>query len=186
MTTRETLTAALLQASVAVQVLVCERVQTVGEDSLPVLTEGVMLLQASVTVAVPNAASMSAAVGLQPKANVEPVALIIGRVISSVQITVLVTSIAALPQASETFHLLVCEREQPLLTTASVVGVGEPVPQSSVAEASPKAASMFSAVGLQTEGRGVAAVSVMTGGVLSITVISCVQDNGGALPIVSV
>src|SRR5206468_545984 len=97
-------------------------------------------LQLSVAVAVPRAASICVAVGLQPRAKALPFAEITGGVLSVVQVAVRVTSVAALPQASDTFHLRVCERPQVLLfTTASVVAVGVPTPQLSVAVAEPRA-----------------------------------------------
>ena len=96
---RVTVTATLLQPSVAFQVLVCERVHVVGEETVLVITVGKIVLQASVTVAVPKAASICATVGLQPKANGEPVALIIGRVISSV-LDIVCSIVLVLLQAS--------------------------------------------------------------------------------------
>ena len=65
--------------------------------------------------------------------------MITGGIISSVQETVRETAIAGLPQASETFQVLVCEREQPFDDTVPSEGVGVPTPQLSVAVAVPKA-----------------------------------------------
>ena len=63
--------------------------------------------QLSVAVAVPSAASIAAANGLQPNVRVVPVAVITGGVVSSVQVTVRETAVAALPQASVEFHVRV-------------------------------------------------------------------------------
>ena len=73
------------------------------------LSEGVGVTgpQLSVAVAVPRAASMAAAVGLHPRAKVVPLAMISGASVSSVQVTVRPTAVAALPQASLTFQVLV-------------------------------------------------------------------------------
>src|SRR3989442_5906769 len=73
---------------------------------------GVPTLQLSVALAVPRAASIVAASGLQPRASVVPVAVITGAVRSTVQVTVRETAAAGLPHASLTFHVRVCERLQ--------------------------------------------------------------------------
>ena len=52
------------------------------------------------------------------------------------------TGIAALPQASVTFQVLVCERLQPFELTVLSEAVGVTSPQLSVAVAVPKAASI--------------------------------------------
>jgi len=71
---------------------------------------------ASVAVAAPNAASIAAEVGLQPKAPLAgvAVAVITGAVISSVQVAVR-DVVDVLPQKSVAVNVLVCERKQPLL-----------------------------------------------------------------------
>jgi len=61
---------------------------------------GVTGPQASATVAVPRAESIAVAVGLQAKVNVVPAAVITGAIVSTVQVIVLETDAAALPQAS--------------------------------------------------------------------------------------
>ena len=61
------------------------------------LTVGV--LHVSVAVAVPSAASINAALGLQPKVKVVPVAVTVGAPVSTVQVTVRV-SVPALPHVS--------------------------------------------------------------------------------------
>jgi hypothetical protein len=90
--------AVLPQASMAVNVLVCEEEQVVV-DTAPSVNDIVGEPQASVAVAVPRAALISEAAGLQPSEVAVPVAVITGGVIS----TVLVIScehVALLPQAS--------------------------------------------------------------------------------------
>ena len=77
----------LLHASFAVNVLVCERLQlvlcTAPSDDV---TVGV--LTASVAVAVPSAAFISDAEGLQPNVSVVPVASIVGGVMSIIKVAV--------------------------------------------------------------------------------------------------
>jgi hypothetical protein len=107
--------AVLPQASLAAQVLVCEREHPLLCMS-PVDEVSDAVPQASVAVAEPNAASIAAPEGLQPRlpfAGV-PVAVIIGAVTSTVHVAVLDVD-AALPQASVAINVLVCEREHPLL-----------------------------------------------------------------------
>ena len=166
---RLTAVAALPQASVAFQVLVCERLQPF-DDTAPSVKVGVTRPQLSVAVAVPSAAFISAAVGLQPSTPLVgvPVAVITGASVSSVQVAVRLTGVAALPHASVTFQVLVCERLQPFTITAPSVAVGVTGPQLSVAVAVPNAASIIAAVGLQPSipSAGVP-VAVITGAVKS-------------------
>jgi len=103
----------------------------------------------SVAVALPNAASIAAEVGLQPStpsAGV-PLAVIVGAVTSSVQLAVREV-VDVLPQKSVAVNILVCERKQPLLLTEPVDEVTVGVPQASVAVALPNAASIAALVGL--------------------------------------
>ena len=75
----------------------------------PVDGVGVTGPQLSVAVAVPKAASIAAAVGLQPKSAlfaVEPVAVITGAVISNVQLMVR-DALDVLRQPSVAVHVLV-------------------------------------------------------------------------------
>ena len=141
--------AVLRQASVTFHVLVWERRQPLLVTALfvPKLGLGVTGPQLSVAVAVPNAASICAEVGLQPRSLLfatEPVVVMTGGVTSEVQVIVR-DALAVLRQASVTFHVLVCERAQPLLVTALVVppaGLGVTGPQLSVAVAVPNAPSI--------------------------------------------
>src|SRR5947207_304960 len=77
----------LPQASVELKVRVCERVQPL---LLTALSEADTVTgpQLSVAVALPRAASLAAAVGLQPRVKVVPVAVTTGLVVSSVQVTI--------------------------------------------------------------------------------------------------
>ena len=68
--------------------------------------------QASVAVAVPNAAAITADDGLQPKVPAV-VTVIVGGVRSLVHVTV-DDAVAVLPQASVAVKVLVCELEHPL------------------------------------------------------------------------
>src|SRR5260221_4703844 len=77
----------LPHASVAVNVRVCELVQPVMVTVLSAAVT-VAVLHVSVAVALPSAASIAGALGLQPNANVVPVAVTIGGVGSAVQVTV--------------------------------------------------------------------------------------------------
>ena len=75
-----------------------------------VVAVGVTVPQLSFAVAVPIAASIVAAVGLQPRLlplATDPVAVITGAIVSTVQLIVLETDTAALPQASVAFQVLI-------------------------------------------------------------------------------
>src|SRR5205085_7124896 len=104
--------------------------------------------QLSVAEAVPSAASIFVAVGLHPSVVVVPVAVIVGAVISNVQLTVL-DAVELLPQASVAVHVLVSVLSHPDDDTVLSVDVNVGVPQLSVAVADPSAASIVAAVGLQ-------------------------------------
>jgi membrane-bound lytic murein transglycosylase len=78
-----------------------------------VLTVTVGIPQASVAVALPNAASIAADVGLHPSGASLPVAVIVGAVTSAVHVAVR-DVVAVLLQASVAVKVLVCEREHPL------------------------------------------------------------------------
>jgi hypothetical protein len=156
--------AVLPQASLAVHVLVCEREQLLLV-TLPSLEVIVVLPQASVAVAVPRAALISPAEGLQPSVVVVPPVVITGAVLSKDHVIVL-EAIAVLPQASIAVHVLVCEREQLLLVTLPSLEVIVVLPQASVAVAVPRAALISPAEGLQPSVVVVPPL-VITGAVLS-------------------
>jgi len=90
--------AVLPQASLAVQVLVCEREQLVLEI-LPSLEVIVVLPHASLADAVPSALLISAVEGLQPSVVVVPPVVMDGAMLSAVHVTVR-DAVAVLPQAS--------------------------------------------------------------------------------------
>ena len=120
--------------------------------------------QASVAVAVPRAPLIVAVDGLHPSDVAPPVAVMVGDVISTVQVAVLDT-VAVLLQASVAVHVLVCERTHPLLLTDPSVEVTVGVPQASVAVAVPSAASMAAVDGLHSV--IAVPVAVIVGAVLS-------------------
>jgi hypothetical protein len=168
--------AELPQPSTAVNILVCE------DEQLDVTTaasvkDTVGVLQPSLAVADPSAASMSEASGLQPRVVTVPVAVITGAVRSLVQLTVLI-AVALLPQPSEAMNVLTCEKAQPLEVTAPSVNVTIGVLHAAVAVADPRAAVISAAEGLQprvTE----AGIIIMVGalGALSqLTVLEVVAE----------
>src|SRR6266496_4330751 len=178
--------AVLPQASVAVNVLVCERPHPLLITS-PVAEVTVGVLQASVAVAEPRAASIAADVGLHPRAPLAgvPVAVIVGAVTSTVHVAVR-EAVAVLPQASVAVNVLVCERLHPLLITSPVTEVTVGVLHASVAVAEPRAASIAADVGLHPRAplAGVP-VAVIVGAVMS-TVHVAVRDAVAVLPQASV
>ena len=95
----------LPQASLAVNVLVCERSQP-ELVIVPLVNETVGVPHPSVAVAVPNAPSMTEAEGLQPRVKLFPEVVIAGAVISSVHVAIL-DAVEVLPQASMAVNLLV-------------------------------------------------------------------------------
>src|SRR5258705_355030 len=174
--------AVLPQISVAVNVLVCERIHPL-DCIVPVLTVTVGVPQASVAVALPSAASIAAAAGLHPSGASLPVAVIVGAVRSSVQVAVL-DVVAVLPQISVAVNVLVCERKHPLLLIDPVLTVTVGVPQASVAVALPSAASIAAAVGLHSSCASLP-VAVIVGTVRS-SVHVAVLDVVAVLPQISV
>ena len=141
--------AVLRQPSVTTQVLVCVRAQPllVIAPFVPLLGFGDTAPQLSLAVAVPRAASICVAVGLQPKSvlfGTDPVVVSTGGVRSEIQLIVR-DAVAVLRQPSVTTQVLVCVRAQPLLVIAPFVpllGLGDTAPQLSVAVAVPRAASI--------------------------------------------
>ena len=129
--------------------------------------------QASVAVAVPSAALMSALVGLHDKVRAAPVAVIAGGVVSSVHVAVL-DAVPVLPQASVAVHVLVWLLAHPLLTTTPSVEVRVGVPQASVAVAVPSAALISDAVELHDKVRA-APVAVIVGGVVSSVQVAVLE-----------
>src|SRR5688572_30407579 len=120
---------------------------------------------ASVAVAVPNAPSIVAVFGLQPSASGLPLVVIVGPVISAVHVAVL-AAVEVLPHASIAVNVLVCEREQVLVTITPSINVTVGVEQASVAVAVPNAPSIVAVFGLQPSASGLPLV-VIVGPVIS-------------------
>jgi hypothetical protein len=163
----------LPQKSLAMNVLVWlrEQLELLTDPSFEV-TLGV--LQPSVAVAVPSAAFISLADGLQPSVVVVPPVVIVGPVRSPVQFTVR-EAVDVLPQASLAVNVLVWLREQlELLTDPSlelILGVLQP----SVAVAVPRAPLISLADGLQPSVVVVPPTPVIVGGVISCEVTDRLQ-----------
>jgi len=75
-------------------------------DTTPSVAVTETVLQASVAVAVPSAALISEAAGLQPREVAVPVAVITGGTRSEVHVTVL-DVVAVLPQPSTAVNILI-------------------------------------------------------------------------------
>ena len=102
--TRRDVVAVLTQASVAVNVLVCDFTQS---PVIPLVLEvTVAVPQASVAVAEPSAASICAVDGLHRFGDPVPVAMIVGAVLSSVHVAVR-DVVDVLLQASVAVNVLV-------------------------------------------------------------------------------
>jgi uncharacterized membrane protein HdeD (DUF308 family) len=168
----------LPHASIAVNVLVCEREQILVTIA-PSINVTVGVEQASVAVAVPNAPSIVAVDGLQPSARAFPLVVIAGPVTSAVHVAVL-AAVEVLPHASIAVNVLVCEREQILVTIAPSINVTVGIPQASVAVAVPNAPSIVAVEGLQPSARAFPLV-VIAGPVTSAVHVadSCC---GGSIP----
>ena len=138
--------------------------------------------QASVAVADPSAALIADDDGLHPGVNVVPVAVIVGGMLSLVQVTVL-DAVAVLPQASVAVHVLVCDLAQVPVTGPST-GVKVNVPQALLAVADPSAASIVADDGLHPSVVAVP-VAVITG-VDAVEAQVTVLDAVAVLPQASV
>ena len=160
--------AELPQPSEAVNVLVCDREQLLV-CTAPSVNVTIGVPHAADAVAVPRAALISEAVGLQPSVVVVPVTVIVGGLGALNQVTVLDT-VALLPQASIAVNVLVCEEEQLVVDTAPSVEVTVGAPHASVAVAVPRAALISEATGLQPR-VNVVPVAVITGGVTSTVLV---------------
>ena len=129
--------------------LVCERLHPVLVMG-PSVCDTVGVLHASVELAEPNAASIAAAVGLQPGLNVVPFAIIV-TVLSEVHVTVLEV-VDVLLHPSLAVKVLVWDRPQPVLCKAPSINEIVGVPHASVAVAVPNAAVIAVDVGLHPNG----------------------------------
>ena len=140
--------AVLPQASTAENVLVCE-----AEHDVVVIVPSeevifVTVPQPSEAVAVPSAAEISEADGLQPSVVTAPVIVITGGFWSATQVTVLEV-VAVLPQASLAVNVLVWDALHEVVDIVpSVEVIFVTVPQPSVAVAEPSAAEISAAKGL--------------------------------------
>jgi Ni,Fe-hydrogenase III small subunit len=146
-------------ASIAVNVLVCEREQILVTIA-PSINVTVGVEQASVAVAVPNAPSIVAVEGLQPSARAFPLVVIAGPVTSAVHVAIL-AAVEVLPHASIAVNVLVCEREQILVTIAPSINVTVGVEQASVEVAVPNAPPIVPALGLQPSASGLPLVVIV-------------------------
>ena len=155
----------LPQVSVTVQFLVVENVQPepVSAASVPVAIKPIE--QLSLTLAVPKAAVISAAVGLQSTVPAV-VNVITGSSVSLVYVSVWEV-VPVLPQASVTVQFLVVENVQPEpVSKVSVPLATKSVEHLSLTEAVPNAAVISAGVGLQPNVP--AAVKVITGSCVSL------------------
>ena len=166
--------AVLPQASLAVNVLVCDALHEVV-DIVPSIAVIVVVLQPSDAVAEPRAASISEAEGLQPRVVVVPLAVIDGPLRSRIQVTV-EEAVAELPQPSEAVKVLVCEALHEVVVTGPSETVTDGVLQAAVAVAEPRAALISVADGLQPS-VATAPVIIIAGGLgvfVHVTVVEAV------------
>jgi hypothetical protein len=166
------------QASAAVKVLVCVRLHSFI-IIVPSLNDTTGVPQLSVAEAVPSAALIWVAVGLQPAFNVVPEAVMSGAIVSTIQVMVREV-VEIFPQASVAVKVLVCVRLHPLGMIFPSLNDITGIPQLSVAEAVPSAALIWAAVGLQPA-FNVVPESVISGAVVSTTQVM-VRDVPDTLP----
>ena len=144
-------------------------------DTAPSVNEIVGELQPSVAVALPSAAVISEAEGLQPRVVTVLVAVTEGALRSLVHVTV-EEAVAELPQPSEAVNVLVCEAEHEEVTTGPSETLTDGLPQAAVAVAEPSAALISEAEGLQPS-VAVAPVIIIVGGLgalVQVTVLTAV------------
>ena len=155
-------------------VLVCEALHVVV-DIVPSIAVIVVVLQPSVAVAEPRAASISEEEGLQPRVVVVPLAVMDGPLRSRIHVTV-VEAVAELPQPSEAENVLVCEALHEVVVTGPSETITAGVLQAAVAVAEPRAAVISEADGLQPS-VATAPVIIMVGGLgtlVHVTVVAAV------------
>jgi hypothetical protein len=158
----------------AANVLVLEALHDVV-DITPSLDVIVVALQPSVAVAVPRAASISEAEGLQPSVVVVPLAVMDGPLRSRIHVTV-VEAVAELPQPSAAVKVLVCDAEHEVVTTGPSETITAGVLQAAVAVAEPRAALISEADGLQPR-VATAPVIIIVGGLgtlVHVTVVAAI------------
>src|SRR5678815_1062978 len=137
----------LPQASIEVNVLVCDRLQP-SVTTAPVVVSNVGAAHASNAEATPSAALISSGSGLQPRFNEPPLTVNKGGVRSVNQFTIL-DAVDILPQSSIAVNVLVWVRLHPLLIIAPSDDTSIGMPQASVAVPTPSAAVIEDAAGLQ-------------------------------------
>src|SRR5262245_1205346 len=125
--------------SLAVNVLFCDRVHPLLETDPSLGDNTVAVLHPSVAVAVPNAALISEADGLQPKIVVVPPVDNTGPVLSNVHVTVL-QAVVVFPHPSVAVNILFCERLQEVPCSVPSIKLTLAVLHASVAVAVPNAA----------------------------------------------
>jgi hypothetical protein len=156
----------------ATKVLVLEALHDVV-DIAPSLDVIVVALQPSVAVAVPRAASISEAEGLQPSVVVVPLAVMDGPLRSRIHVTV-VEAVAELPQPSEALKVLVCDAEHEVVTTGPSETITAGVLHAAVAVAEPSAALISEADGLQPR-VATAPVIIIVGGLGTLVHVTVVE-----------
>src|SRR5262245_29348110 len=137
------------------------------------------VLQPSIAVAVPRAASISEAVGLQPSVVITLVAVTAGPLRSRIHVTV-AEAVAVLPQPSEAENVLVCDAEQEEVTTGPSVKLTAGTPQGAEAVAVPRAALISEAVGLHPSVVTLPVI-VITGGLGALVHVT-VEEAEAVLP----
>src|SRR5678815_2898178 len=117
------------------------------------LEDTVGVPHASVAEAEPRAPFISPVVGLQPRLNEAPFAVIVGAVTSAVHVAVR-DAVAVLPQPPVAVNVLVLERLHPMLSVGPSLDVMVTLAQASVAVTVPKAAFISFSDGLHPRGVG--------------------------------
>ena len=153
-------------------VLVCEALHVVV-DIVPSVAVIVVVLQPSVAVAEPRAASISEEEGLQPRVAVVPLAVMDGPLRSRIHVTV-VDAVAELPQPSEAENVLVCEALHEVVVTGPSETITAGVLQAAVAVAEPRAAVISEADGLQPS-VATAPVIIIVGGLGTLVHVTVVE-----------
>src|SRR5678809_328814 len=156
----------------ATKVLVLEAAHEVVEIA-PSVAETDAVLQPSLAVAVPRAASISEADGLQPSVVVVPLAVMDGPLRSRIHVTV-VEAVAELPQPSEAVKVLVCDALHEVVVTGPSETITAGVLQAAVAVAEPSAAAISEAEGLQPS-VATAPVIIIVGGLGTLVHVTVVE-----------
>jgi hypothetical protein len=142
-------------------------------DIVPSIAVIVVVLQPSVAVAEPRAASISEAEGLQPSIVVVPLAVMDGPLRSRIHVTV-EEAVAELPQPSEAVKVLVCDALHEVVVIGPSETITAGVLQAAVAVAEPSAAEISEAEGLQPS-VGVAPVIIIAGGLGALVQVTVVE-----------